>query len=529
MLTAVTGRSTAEVVDALSDLVDHRLVAAYDGPGEPAFTVVPLLRDFAADRLVDDGERDLTEAAHTRAMTTFVLAHGEAVESALDDASLSELTRSEPDIRRAMRRLMGEADVSEGLRLVTALAPYVLRRSYDGFVGPALNTLLQRAGSPVVGDDVRARALLWRARLAVHFDGPETVTDLRGDLEVAVALARRSGDPQTLLVGLAHVMLALPVTGDFAGAGSAAAEGLPLAEAAGDDRWAARFCAWAGMVANQAGDVDRAEQLARRGVQHVRAVPDHRAEVLLAMLAAGLPDGRGATLTAQLPDVEDLIASARRLDDSRYVPFLLRNAAVAAIRAEDLPAAAARCAEGLRLAAQQGAWHGLPFTVMVLGLVAAGRDDLAEAARCHGMVRDRLDQLRPAAPGQWFDGYVATMDDVRRQLGEAAFEAAAGEGADALTGNPLPALLDYADRVAGAARPGRRTGPVRDRGDTVLTPREEDVLRALATGVTNNEISRLLGMSPKTVMHHSVSIYRKLGVRGRAEATAWALRQGVAR
>jgi DNA-binding NarL/FixJ family response regulator len=34
-------------------------------------------------------------------------------------------------------------------------------------------------------------------------------------------------------------------------------------------------------------------------------------------------------------------------------------------------------------------------------------------------------------------------------------------------------------------------------------------------------------MAPKTVMHHSVAIYRKLGVRGRAEATAWAFRHGL--
>jgi DNA-binding NarL/FixJ family response regulator len=35
-------------------------------------------------------------------------------------------------------------------------------------------------------------------------------------------------------------------------------------------------------------------------------------------------------------------------------------------------------------------------------------------------------------------------------------------------------------------------------------------------------------MAPKTVMHHSMAIYRKLEVRGRAEATAWAFRHGLA-
>jgi DNA-binding CsgD family transcriptional regulator len=60
-----------------------------------------------------------------------------------------------------------------------------------------------------------------------------------------------------------------------------------------------------------------------------------------------------------------------------------------------------------------------------------------------------------------------------------------------------------------------------------LTPRERDVLRQLVSGGTNREVGEALGMTPKTVMHHTVAIYRKLGVRGRAEAVAWALRTGA--
>jgi hypothetical protein len=46
------------------------------------------------------------------------------------------------------------------------------------------------------------------------------------------------------------------------------------------------------------------------------------------------------------------------------------------------------------------------------------------------------------------------------------------------------------------------------------------VLDLLAAGGTNREISADLGISTKTVMHHTSSIYRKLAVRGRAEAVA---------
>ena len=60
-----------------------------------------------------------------------------------------------------------------------------------------------------------------------------------------------------------------------------------------------------------------------------------------------------------------------------------------------------------------------------------------------------------------------------------------------------------------------------------LTPREIDILRELMTGATNQGIADVLGIRPKTVMHHSVSIYSKLGVRGRTEATAWGYRNGL--
>jgi DNA-binding CsgD family transcriptional regulator len=53
-----------------------------------------------------------------------------------------------------------------------------------------------------------------------------------------------------------------------------------------------------------------------------------------------------------------------------------------------------------------------------------------------------------------------------------------------------------------------------------LRPRELDVLRQLATGRRNRDIAAELKISENTVKFHVASIYRKLGVRSRAEATA---------
>ena len=59
-----------------------------------------------------------------------------------------------------------------------------------------------------------------------------------------------------------------------------------------------------------------------------------------------------------------------------------------------------------------------------------------------------------------------------------------------------------------------------------LSERETEVLRLVADGLTDREIARALGISPRTVGRHVGSILAKLGVRNRSEA-ARRFREGV--
>lgn len=74
-----------------------------------------------------------------------------------------------------------------------------------------------------------------------------------------------------------------------------------------------------------------------------------------------------------------------------------------------------------------------------------------------------------------------------------------------------------------------RTPPPRDNGfgamresdgQALLTPRELEVLAALAEGLTNKAIARRLDISLHTVKFHVESLFRKLGARTRTEAVA---------
>jgi DNA-binding CsgD family transcriptional regulator/tetratricopeptide (TPR) repeat protein len=56
-----------------------------------------------------------------------------------------------------------------------------------------------------------------------------------------------------------------------------------------------------------------------------------------------------------------------------------------------------------------------------------------------------------------------------------------------------------------------------------LTPREVEVLRLLPRGLSNAKIAETLFVSPRTVSTHLTNVYGKLGVKGRAEAVAYAM------
>lgn len=72
-------------------------------------------------------------------------------------------------------------------------------------------------------------------------------------------------------------------------------------------------------------------------------------------------------------------------------------------------------------------------------------------------------------------------------------------------------------------RSSRRAGAAVD----ALTEREIDVLRWTARGLSNAEIALRLGVSRFTVKNHLSSIFDKLGVVSRTEATTYAIKHGL--
>ena len=351
-------------------------------------------------------------------------------------------------------------------------------------------------------------------------------------LTAGVELARRSDEPAVLLFALETVVLSVFITGDMAGAAQATAEGAALAAALGDEAARRRFDYRIAMVMAASGNPAGAATVGSSAFERARRARDVQSMVRSALLLSGLPPGtpgptRAAAVARGAPRARAGGRSTRRTGDPPPRLAQLR------FDAGDLEGGAAWTLRGLEFADEFGAWYASAYSVANLVLLAAARGDDLVAARLHGSLALVMTEVMVGRTASGAAAYQGMLAQVRDRLGADAFDRAVGEGS-LLAREPALAVamgyarsltsttdVDVAESRIGAARPMAGPPP------SELTPREQEILRELATGATNRQIGDRLGLRPKTVMHHSVSIYGKLGVRSRTEATVWAYRHGL--
>jgi DNA-binding CsgD family transcriptional regulator len=209
--------------------------------------------------------------------------------------------------------------------------------------------------------------------------------------------------------------------------------------------------------------------------------------------------------------------------------------AMRAVTAGEPAKAASHLVVTLALARRTDLWFLEELSLLTLVFAGIATGDFERAVRLHGALHDAETMLRERLTPGAIAAYDRALMMAEQSLGEAGFARLTGNGRlvrwpDAVTlGEQIAAAIAHADEVDIDLDDGDQPDPSDGaaNGTAVLTSRELEVLGLIASGHSNKEIASTMQLRPKTVMHHTSNIYRKLGVRGRTQAVAAAWRLGL--
>jgi DNA-binding CsgD family transcriptional regulator/tetratricopeptide (TPR) repeat protein len=396
--------------------------------------------------------------------------------------------------------LVAQGKVEEGMRRIDAATSLALAEEFELALSPGWALCSAVSASEGVGDFPKAAQFCGSMRQMV---------DLWGGRHFAGVC--RSAYGNVLATG-----------GDWDGAED------ELVAAAGDLK-AARPAMAGGSLA-RLGALRARQGRIEEAREHFREAGAHpMAQVGLGELALAEGDAAGAA------DIAERVLR-NIVDDALLTRLPAYELLALARNAQGDPEAARAAAEHLVEGAQE---LGTGYLLGRASAVAARLDATAGSAEnARRRCEDAIDLFhRASAPYEEAKARLILAeillglgrdDAARVELGAAreAFEAL-GATADAeAAAKPLSPGADFGGETrAAAARPGGASGSAGAASD--LSPRELEVLRLVAQGLSDADIAERLVVSPHTVHRHVANIRSKLRLSSRTAAVAYATREGL--
>ncbi len=250
-----------------------------------------------------------------------------------------------------------------------------------------------------------------------------------------------------------------------------------------------------------------------------RALPYPLAHVGLGFLA--LEDGDGLAAAESAERSLRRIGAGAPLDRVPALELLVRARA----RQGELDQARAAFAELDRVIGGLGTPHLAGRGRLVSGELALAAGEAEEARRA---LEDAVDLfVEAASPYEAALGRLALARALARLGRREAAEAEVAAAGEAFAALGAAADAERAETLLGEIGDGGAARP--DGGAPLgeLTPREQEVLRLVAQGMSDAEIAERLVVSPHTVHRHVANVRTKLRLPSRAAAVAYAAREGL--
>jgi non-specific serine/threonine protein kinase len=462
--------AAARVLDTVAELAERSLltpVVAYGG--EPRFTMLETLREFAVEQLDADGETPRFQERHARHFVELAQQLGPFLQWQQDtQGSISRLDEDQDNFRAALTWAETHDPHGAFLELVSALEPYWALRGklYEGrqWLDRAL-VVSEEAPLHLRASTVRACA--WNAR----YLGDYRRADNLGQL--AFELAELAGERY----GVVHARTLLGFSayeqGNFGYATDIFQDVLARAQELGDLSWIAWATRNLGRVAHDLEDFETAQMMNERAIEIFGQANCHygalEAQTGLARIA--FEKGKFKQAAVYWKD---------RMGPGWDEPAL--QAALEALAA-------------IAVAEQRWDW-----AAQLLGAEEVQRERMG------------VPHVRPGKRAR-FDRMVQT---VRAALDPAIGQAAWDSGRRCSASEARALAYAYIEDLVDVPEPATPTDPNR----FGLTRRQLQVLELVAAERTNRQIADTLFISLPTVKRHLTTVYGKLGVDSREDAAA---------
>jgi len=517
-------RFNLESRNGVASLVTRNLLQVEDdGPGQPWYSMLETVREFALDRLEGSPEAAAVWRRYAWHYLRFVEQSEPGVRALHQDVFLDCVERQHANIRAALDWCQAHGYAEASLRLAVGLFWFWSVRGYMAEGRALLEVLLGRFPlRSITGTRARVHADALDAlghmataqgdleagtefehRALAIFESLNHAQGVFAALDVLAVIARKRDDLDGAMQYLERSMARLRVLN------AAAATPATLA-------LMALTLSNIGRVAHDRGD-------------EAGGVPQfEEAERLIEMLGDTLGAGlvkldvaEAARDTGDYERAQALAESALQLlereDDRRGVALALAHLGSTATARRDIKGAYDHLSRSLRLNYELSDPHGLAFVFDRFAVLASVMGRPEHALRLAGAAVTQREQggVRPNAFEQeYIDQQIETA---RLALGRMA-DAALNAGRE----------LGVVDAIAEALATGSREVPeAMALGTQALSGRERQVAMLVGHGYTNRRIAARLIVSEATVATHVRHLLTKLQLNSRAQVAVWATRHGL--
>ncbi|HAX70641.1 MAG TPA: hypothetical protein DCY14_13595 [Anaerolineae bacterium] len=525
-LASLIGTDEYRAIELSDSLADKHLIQKTSADDEdPRFTILEAIREFAWDEIRAQGELNGIKQRYMTLYLDLAKTAEMHLRGAEQTAWLDVVEMEYPNLMLAME-IGGAAAVDsqlwlDGLWIFSHLEQYWMTRALYNDLIPLSNRALALIEQSVLPDQ---QTLALKANL-LSMAG--TCAWLSADFhqalafhESSLALYRKLGDESRIAFALNNKAVNLAETGNYEDALNSYQESLAIYKKL-EDYWGQTRLHW--NLSNHhifvLKNLPEAVFHSQKGLYHAEASKDAY------MISAGnLGMGEIFMLQGDLGKARAHYEAAVHAARKHRFQQMLTNALIGltslALLRGDTLSASESIREGLPLSFEQVDRVMMGGFVRLSAWLASLQNQPMHMAFLLGMNEATWRGLRAldTVPNMW-NGMDAAVQSARAELGEAVFTR------EYARGQSLP-LEEAVTFVLTSCLSLSLAHPL-ETPFSSLTEREAETLLLLAQGKTNQQISQELFITLKTVEKHVANILRKLGVKNRTEAAAWALEKGL--